>query len=225
MNTINLSAEERKVFGKRLKALRREGKLPGNVFGKNIKSQAVSINTDEFKKAYSEAGETSLINLKLGKENLPVLVSDMHKDPVSGNILHVDLKQVDLKEKVKAQVPVDMVGESPAEKQGLGTVVLQLDEVEVEALPTDLPEKFEVDISKLTEANQSVLVKDLPYDKSKVEMLENEDSIVVKVEEVKEEVVEEVPQEEVPEAGTEGETKEEGKEETQETPQEESNEE
>jgi len=96
--------------------------------------------------------------------------------------LHVDFLQVDLKVKVTAKVPVEVSGESPAEKQALGTVVQYLNEVEVEALPADLLEKFEVDTSELAEVDQAIYVKDLKYDKSKIEVKTDGEEIIVKVE-------------------------------------------
>jgi len=99
--------------------------------------------------------------------------------------------EVDLKQKVTAAVPVVLVGESPAEKQALGTIVLQLNEIEVEALPADLLENFEVNIENLTDVDQAIYVKDLIYDKEKIEVKEDLESIIVKVEPPqKEEVVE-----------------------------------
>jgi len=196
---INLKAEERKITGRKVARLRKEGTLPANVYGKKIKSQAISVNSKEFLKVFEEAGETGLIELALGKEKRPVLVHNLQMHPVDDSPLHVDFLQVDLKEKVSAEVPVELIGESPAEKQGLGTVVLYLQEVEVEALPTDLPEKFEVDTKALTEVNQAVFVKDLKYSKDKVHIKIDGEQILVKVEPPK------VVEEELPVKAPEGE--------------------
>lgn len=212
-----LKAKAREEIGKKVKLLRKEGLLPANVFGKKIKSQAVTIDAKEFDKVYKEAGETSLITLVFEgskKEERPVLVSNIQLHAATGDVLHVDFHQVDLKEKVTASVPVEMAGEAPAEKQGVGTAVLYVDEVEVEALPTDLPEKFVVDISNLSEVDQAVYVKDLKIDKNKVEIKGDLEAILVKVEPPQKEeapapVVEQVP--------AEGEAKPEG----EETPKEE----
>jgi large subunit ribosomal protein L25 len=196
MTKITLKAEKRELFGRKVKTLRKQGLTPANVFGKNIKSEALTINTKEFESVYKEAGETQIIDLA-GK---PVLVSNMSVDPVSGEYMHIDFRQVDLKEKINASVPVETEGESPAEKQSLGTVVQQIDELEVEALPADLPEKIIVDISVLAEVDQAIYVKDLKVD-SKVTVLTDAESIVVKVEppQKEEEVV--VPASETPVEG------------------------
>lgn len=187
-----LKAERRRLVGRKVKTLRREGILPANIFGKKIKSTSIQVNTDELKKVYKEVGETTLLNLQLAgeKEDRPVLIANIQKEPVSDAFIHVDFHQVDLKEKVEAKVPVELTGESPAEKQGIGTVVVYINEIEVEALPTDLPEKFTVDTSKLTEVDQVVYVKDLAIDKKKLGVKTDLESILVKVEPPqKEEVV------------------------------------
>ncbi|HKB88135.1 MAG TPA: 50S ribosomal protein L25 [Patescibacteria group bacterium] len=176
-----LKAEERKISGRKVKTIRVGGFLPGNVYGKNIKSLSVQVDKKEFASVYKEVGETGLIMLQVGKDELPVLVNNVQKHPITDESIHVDFRQVDLKVKVSAKVPVEVVGESPAEKQSIGTVVQYLNEVEVEALPADLPEKFEVDTSNLSEVDQAIHVKDLKVDSSKIEIKTNLEEIVVKV--------------------------------------------
>src|SRR3989344_5017909 len=100
-----LNAEERKITGRKVKKLRKTGMLPGNIFGKKIKSLSVAIKTQDFNKVYKEVGETGLLELQIGKDNRAVLVANVQKDPVSDVPLHVDFHQVDLKEKVTADVP------------------------------------------------------------------------------------------------------------------------
>jgi large subunit ribosomal protein L25 len=204
-----LKAEERKISGRKVKTLRTHGLLPGNVYGKKMKSLSVQVDKKEFEQLYKGVGETGLIMLQVGKEEFPVLVNNVQAHPVTDEPIHIDFRQVDLKTKVTAEVPVEVTGESPAEKQGIGTVVQYLKEVEIEALPADLLEKFEVDTSSLSEVDQAIYVKDLNVDKSKVEIKTDGEEIVVKVEPPqKEEVVEapgapvegEVPVEGVPAA-------------------------
>lgn len=190
MDKKELKAEVRKVSGRKVKNLRKEGLLPGNISGKKIKSEAVQVVLKDFEKVYKVVGETGLVSLQIGKEEKPVLIHNLQLNPVTEEPLHVDFLQVDLNEKVTAKVPVELIGESPAEKQAIGTVVQQLNEIEVEALPTDLPEKFEVNIENLTEVDQAIYVKDLKLDKSKVALNADPQAIVVKVEPPqKEEVV------------------------------------
>jgi large subunit ribosomal protein L25 len=201
MNKLSLKAEARKISGRKVKNLRKEGILPGNVSGKKIKSEAVQVVFKDFDKVYKEAGETGLVMLEIGKEEKPVLIHNLQVNPVSEAPVHVDFLQVDLKEKVEAGVPVELTGESPAEKQALGTVVQYLNEIKVEALPMDLPEKFIVDTSELAEVDQSILVKDLKVDRSKVDIKTGADEIVVKVEPPQKEKVVETP---IVAVGTEG---------------------
>lgn len=185
MDKAKLVAEKRTLSGRKVKVLRKQGIIPANVFGKKTKSFAVQVNAKEFEAVFEEAGETGIIELsvKNGKNDQhSVLVSNVQKDPVTDNTIHIDFRQVDLKEKIEASVPIEFTGESPAEKTGIGTVVRYVNEVGVEALPADLPEKFEVDTSSLTEVDQAVLVKDLKYDKAKVTIKDDLEKIVAKVE-------------------------------------------
>ena len=182
MDTKILKAEVRKIEGRKVKNLRAQGILPANIYGRNIKSQAVQVLLKDFEKVYSEVGETGLVDLEVGKEVRPVLVHNVQLNPVTDKPVHVDFLQVDLKEKVEADVPVEMAGESPAEKQALGTVVQYINEIQVEALPRDLPEKFVVDISGLTEVDQAIFVRNIKVDRSKVELKGDAEAIVVKVE-------------------------------------------
>lgn len=188
--SVTLKAEKRDVLKKKVKSLRKDGILPANVFGKKIKSQAIMLPMSDFLTAYAKAGETGLIELNIGKEKNPVLVSEVQIHPVTSTPLHVDFRQVDLKEKVVATVAFVIVGESPAEKTGLGNVVQHLSEVEVEALPMDLPDEFQVDSSVLSEVDQAIAIKDLVFDKSKITLKADPEQIIAKVEPLqKEEVV------------------------------------
>ncbi len=204
MTKITLKANKRDVFGRKVKKLRQDGLIPANVFGKKIKSESISVDKREFEKVFKEAGETQIIDLS-GK---PVLISEVQRHPVSGDYLHVDFRQVDLTEAIKAHIPVVLEGDSPAEKQSIGTVVQQVHEIEVEALPSDLPERITVDQSVLAEVDQAIFVKDLKVN-SKVKVLADGDTIVAKVEPpLKEEVVETPPA--PAEGSTEGEAPTEG---------------
>lgn len=186
MAKIVLKSEKRELLGRKVNRLRKLGKVPANIFGKDVKSHAITVDAKEFSQVFEKAGETQIIDL----EGKAVLVSHVQLDPISGDFVHIDFRQVDLTEKITARIPVEVEGESPAEKQSLGTVVQQVHELEVEALPADLPEKIVVDISELAEVDQAIYVKDLKVD-SKVEIKTDLESIVVKVEPpTKEEVIE-----------------------------------
>lgn len=182
MTKTILKADKRSLEGRKVKKLRKEGILPGNVYGKKTKSQSVQVNLKDFEKTYKEIGETGLLSLQIGNDERPVLIHNLQLNPVTDEPVHVDFLQVDLKEKVEADIPVELIGESPAEKQALGTVVQYVNEIKVEALPTDLPEKFEVNVESLTDVDQSVFVKDLKYDSGKIEIKGDLEAIVAKVE-------------------------------------------
>lgn len=177
MTKITLKSQKRELFGRKVNRLRKQGLIPANVFGNKINSYAVSVDNKEFTEVFKKSGETQIIDLD-GKS---VLVSNIQLDPVSGDVIHIDFRQVSLTEKIEAKIPVEVEGESPAEKQNLGTVVQQIHEIEVEALPSDLPEKVTVDASALTEVDQAIFVKDLRLS-NKVEIKTDLELIVVKVE-------------------------------------------
>lgn len=201
-----LTAEKRKILGRKVKTLRKEGLLPANIYGKKVKSLAVQADFKSFLATFKESGETGVVNLKVKGETKtrPVLIHNVQFDPLTDQPLHADFYQVDLKTKVTTEVPIELVGESPAAKEKVGILIQPLTEVEVEALPTDLPDKLELDISGLKEVDDAVTVADLKAPKG-VKILVSEKEILAKIEPLaKEEEValppeEEVPAEEVPE--------------------------
>lgn len=201
MASQKLKAEKREILGRKVNTLRREGILPANIYGRHVKSEAVSVSLKEFEKVFGEAGETGLIELQVDSEAKPVLVHNIQKDPVTDFPIHVDFLQVNLKEKVTATVPIEFTGESPVSKSGEGVVIEQMSEVEVEALPSDLPEKIVVDISDFEKVDDSIKVSDLKIDRDKVDLKADAEAIVVNVaapakeEEVAPPVAEEVPAE------------------------------
>lgn len=208
---LKIKVTKRKELGRKVKKLRSKGLLPGNVYGNKVKSESITVDFKEFRNLFKEAGETNIVNIVLEGKNRPTLIHNVQTDPITDLPLHVDFLQVNLKQKVTAQIPVELVGDSSAEKQGIGTIVQYTDEVEVEALPTELPESFEIDISKLENADDQIQVKDISIDKTKVEMKEDSETVVVKVEPLRKEEEVALPTEE-----EEGEEKEEeGKEESE----------
>lgn len=187
MNRLGLRAQERTVLGKKVKTLRKEGKIPAHVFGKGLATEHVSVDTKAFKKIAKEAGETSVIDLKIiklsGEESVrPVMIKGTQIHAVTDEILNIDFYQVNLKQKVIVPVPIELVGEE-TEKVKLGeAIVLQtLNSVEVEALPTDLIEKLEVNVSVLKEIDDAITVGELSYDHNKLTVLTDPESIVVKL--------------------------------------------
>lgn len=197
MTTFELNANTRTLFGRKTKQLRVKGIIPANIFGKKIKSLAIELEKSNLLDVMRKAGETGLIHLKIKGDDKthPVLVSGYAQDPVTDQMLHVDFHEVDLKQKTTASVPLKTVGESEAVKSGMVLVMFK-NEIEVEALPTDLPDSIEVDISGLTEVGSTILAKDLKVDRSKVTLsIEDEETIATIQEPAKEEEVVAAPAE------------------------------
>lgn len=208
---MKLTVTKRKVLGRKVKKLRAEGVLPANVYGKKIKSLAVQLDLKVFLPIYQKTGETGVVELKVTGEPKvrPVLIHNVQFDSVSDQPLHADFYQVNLKEKITSDIPIEIVSESPAVIQKLGVLIQPLSEVEVEALPTDLPDRFEVDISSLKKIDDAVTVGDLKPPAgvkiltlpkeilAKIEPLAKEEAPppVEKEEAVKEEAAEEKPTE------------------------------
>ncbi len=197
--------------------LRQQGLLPAVVFGKETGSIPITLDKTEFLKVYEEAGESSLVDVQIGKQKpIKVLITETDIDPVTDETLHANLHAVTLTEKATATIPIEIVGESPIVKSGEGMLLTLLDEIEVEALPQDLPSEINVDVSNLIEIDQRIAIKDLPVDRSKVEIKQDPEDLVVKVEhaemEEEEEVKEEVPVEEAVEVTTEKKEEEGGEE-------------
>lgn len=200
---IIIIANKRKIRGKKVKQLRRQGILPANLFGKGINSLDIEVLLKEFLSLFKKAGETHIVELKIDGSIHNALIHGVQIDPVTDTPLHVDFQAVSLKEKTTATVPIQLRGESPAEKEKIGILVQQLSEIDVEALPTDLPDHLDADVSGLANVDATIYVKDLKFDKSKVTIKREElEKIVAKVEPpTKEKVVTPPPTVEAPTEG------------------------
>jgi len=199
MKHPQLKAEARTVLGKKVKKLRREGLLPGNVYGKGLNSYALQVKAADFERVHKETGDTGLINLEFDGKTKPVLVKNLQMNFETRTPLHVDFYQVNLKEKVKAVVPVVLVGEAKAVTDKVGLLLQSLSEVEVEALPDKLPENVEINVEHLAEIGEQVTVADLKVSED-VTVLTDPSQTIAKVNEL---VVEE-PEPEEPAEGEEG---------------------
>lgn len=194
MERIELEVTNRELTGKKVKRLRKQGLVPANVFGKDIKSVSVQVDLKELLKVFKTAGETGLVDVKLKDQVLPSLINNLQRNPKSDELIHVDFHKVNLKEKITANVPVILEGESTAVKSGIGLLLQTVSEVEVECLPTDIPQSIVINAEKLTEVGQTVHVKDLKVDKAKVEIKNDPEEVVVSVQNAEmKEVVEETP--------------------------------
>ena len=230
-----LTAKIRKELGKKVKSLRKEGILPAVLYGHKIKNLNLELDLKEFEKIYKEAGESSLIKLKItpkkslrdltGQENqkskteLPkeakvkkrtessspveeflVLIHDIQFDHLTQKLIHIDFYQPELKEEVEVTVPLIFEGEAAAVKDLGGTLVKNISEVEVKALPQNLPHEIKVDIGNLKTFEDNILIKDLIVSKE-VKILKEPEEIVAKV--TRPEKVEEELEKPVEEKGVE----------------------
>lgn len=178
-----LPVEKRKLEGRKVKGLRGQGILPANIFGKGIKSLAVQVSQKEFDDIYRLVGETGIVDVQVkGEEKVrPILIHNLQVDHVTDLPLHADLHQVDLKETISANIPVELVGEAPAVSQKIGILIQQLSEVEVEALPDNLPDKFEIDVSSLAAVGDAILVENIKMPTG-VKILTSPKEVLAKIE-------------------------------------------
>jgi len=207
---IKLNVEPRKMTGRQIKALRRDGLLPANIYGKKTKSLAVQVDLKSFLPVLSDAGETSLVELKVkGEDKLrPVLIHNVQYHPLDESPLHADFYEVDLKEKVTAKVEIELIGEAPAVKEKIGILIQPLAEVELQALPAELPEKLELNIASLKAIDDALTVADIKVPEG-VTILTDQKEVLVKIDPPAKEEVEVAP----PTEGEEGQESEEGGEE------------
>ncbi|MBI4040159.1 50S ribosomal protein L25 [Candidatus Daviesbacteria bacterium] len=182
MDRIPLKAQEREILGKKVRQLRRDGFIPGHVFGRQVEGENVVVPMVDFLKVYKEVGETGLIDLRIGAEKVrPVLIREVQIDAVHSQPLHIDFYQVNLSQKVKVTVPIHLIGDEPEKVHTGEAVVIQpINEVEVEALPTDLPESLEVDITPLKEIDDAITVAQLQVPAG-VELMADAEAVVVKL--------------------------------------------
>jgi len=181
-----IKADVRSVTGRKVKYLRKEGLVPATIYGNKFESMSIQMPCLTLEKIYNEAGESSLVTISVDGKDLPVLLRNAQYHPISGNLIHIDCYKVNLKEKIVTFVPIELIGESMAVKNG-ATLISVTEEVEVEALPTNLPESIIIDISVLENLDSMVTVADLDVDKSKVEILTDAEQVIVKVEAAREE--------------------------------------
>jgi len=195
---LTFTAKIRTEQGRETQELRQSGLIPVVLYGPGIENKNLSVDAKEFVKLFRQAGKSSLVSLNIegAKDKYMILVNDIDTDPVSGNIIHADLYQPDLTKEIEAEVPIIFEGESSAVKDLGGTLVKNISDITVKALPADLPRELRVDISKLKTFDDVILVKDLPVGE-KVQLLKNPDEIVAlaapvqKVEEELEKPIEE----------------------------------
>lgn len=187
MEKLILNAETRSTEGK-ISEVRAAKMIPAVVYGKSQEPISIKINYSEFLKLFRVSGESHIINLKVGKKSIDVLVHDLQRHPVSGDFRHIDFFAITKGQAVTTHIHFNFIGESAAVKEG-AILDEHLKEIEVKCLPTDLVDSFDVDLSKLVEMGDHIKVSDLALG-DKFEVLTNADGVVVsatipkKVEEV-----------------------------------------
>lgn len=204
MEKILLKANKREASGKANRQLRQQGIVPAVIYGHGLKSAtSIQIDGKQLESIYQKAGGNKIIGIKIDDATVKNgLFQDVQRDPISGALTHADLYLVSMDEKIETEVPLHFIGESVAVYQQEGTLVKALETVEVEALPADLPESFEVDISVLDDFEKEIRVSDLKIPEG-VTLLTDVEELVAKVEpprsdeemaELDAEVVEELPE-------------------------------
>ena len=175
---FKLSAVKREIKGEKVRAA---GLLPAVVYGAEGGAVSLSLVNKEFNKLYDQAGESSLIDLDVeNKDAGKVLIHDVQYDPVSGRVIHVDLRRIDMSKPINASVELVCVGESPAIKASGGTIVKNFEEVEVECLPKDLVNHIDIDLSVIKTFDEAVKVSDLKIPAGMVITEPSAETILVK---------------------------------------------
>jgi len=188
-----IKASHRSVIGKHVGALRRQGKLPGVIYGHHMQPTPILMDLKEATHILSTNTGSSLLNIELEGKNLSVLVREKQRDFIRNILTHIDFQAISLAEKLRTKVSVELTGLSPAVKEFNCYVITNMNELEVECLPQDLPERIIIDISVLEKIGDVVLVSSVVIS-DKVTILSNPEEAIVVVtanKEEAEEVVEE----------------------------------
>jgi len=195
MDIIAIEASERTLRGKRVKAMRRAGLLPAIMYGVGMKPQMLELPAHETELILHKVSGSTLVDLKVGNKTHKVLVREVQREVISRKPIHVDFLEVAMDVIIRAVVPVELIGEAPAVRELGGVLLAGLSEIEVEALPANLPDRITVDISSLVTFDDSITVGGLDIGEG-VTVLTDPDEVIANVayqaieEEV--EVVEEV---------------------------------
>ena len=178
---IELKAKPRIILGSQVKTLRKQGYLPGVVYGEGIESQAISMTFIDFERVLKQAGESTLVTLDVDGKKYNCLIHDIAHDALRGNPIHADFYAVRMDKPIRAMVPIEFIGESSAVKSEGGVLVKVMHEIEVEALPQNLPHEVHVDLGLLSTFESKALIKDIILPKG-VEAVADADEIVVLIE-------------------------------------------
>ena len=196
MEKVVLKATKREVIGKKVGALRRQGKLPAVLYGRRMETTAIMLDAQEGTKALARLTSSSLVTIDLDGMEYLTLVREKQRDFLKNRLVHLDFQVVSLTEKMRAKVGIELAGKAPAVKDFNAVIHTGLTELEVECMPQDLPERIVVDISGLAELGDSVRVRDVVLS-DKVEILDDPEEIIAIASATKEEqIIEAAPVEE-----------------------------
>lgn len=192
---LSLNVQLRDSKKEKTRALRRKGLVPAILYGKGIKNICLKLDRKEFESVYQQAGESSLVNLKIPekKKEIPVLIYDVAYDALSGEVSHIDFYHPSQHQKVKVEVPLEFIGESQVVERGEGVLVKEIQAIEVRGEPQRLPRTIKVDISLLKDFEDKILVRDLGFPEG-VEIMRDPEEVVVFVSQPEQEVPEEEPE-------------------------------
>ena len=178
MEKFVLEAEKREIIGKKVKALRRDGKLPAVIYGHEIEPLPITLQTKQVTQILREIGANTLVTIKVGKEEFLALVRDIQREVILRDLLHMDFQAVSLEEKITSTVPIITVGDAPVIADYEATLVSGLLELQIEAKAKDLPDTISIDISTLKEIGDNILVKDIEI-LGDVTVLDDPDEVVI----------------------------------------------
>lgn len=212
MDEIQLEAKKRSIIGKQVKALRRAGLIPAIVYGGGEDPISIELDEKDTSRIITQTSASTLISLKVGRKNHRVLLRDIQYDVITRVPIHVDFLRVEMDTAIRTTVPIEFVGEAPGVKEQGGVLVTGLSELEIEALPADLPDKVTVDLEILTEIDSMVTVADIFVGKN-VDVLTESDEVIAHIVYQEVEEIEEEEEEALVEAMMEPELVERGKEE------------
>jgi large subunit ribosomal protein L25 len=177
MEKVVLNATKRDVIGKQVKAMRRAGKLPAVIYGHRTEPISISLDAHTASLALGRLTSSSLVTIDVDGTEYPALVREKQRDYIKNRLLHVDFLAVSLDEKIRASVRLNFTGLSLAVKDFNAVLVHNIEALEVECLPTDLPIQIDVDISALAHPGDSIRVKDVPVS-DKVRILADPETMV-----------------------------------------------
>lgn len=187
---MDLSVKPREITGKKVRTLRRAGLVPAELYGHGIKNLHLSVAVKEINQVLKEAGTSTVVTLVLNTEKRSALIHDVTRNYLTGEIDHIDFYQVRMDEEITAKVPLEFVGEAPAIKAFAASINKAMSEIEVEALPQNLPHNLVVDLSTLDELNKSIYVSDIVVPKGVKILVDPETAIATAMPPAAEEVVE-----------------------------------